>query len=587
MSGSSSAKSSQSGLGTLRRDFSSSSLASQPTEAISPPTKPLTASDKRMASIQAAIAKARVAQGVTLADTNTKKRPSESAPEPPTKKKRQLPGSWDEPAPAVKSRPVTNTRSFDSIPPATAARPSKSGKIELSEEQKYVKSLVLSGKSIFYTGSAGTGKSVLLRDIITALKQKYARSPDAVAITASTGIAACNIGGVTVHSFAGVGIAVEPADVLASKVRKNQKAAGRWQRTKVLIIDEVSMVDGDFFDKLSQVGSKIRRNEKPFGGIQLIVTGDFFQLPPVMKGGTPKFAFEAKLWKQAIELEFNLTKVFRQSDETFIQMLNEMRFGRLSQESIARFKALSRPVHYEDGLEPTELFPRREDVDRANSDRLRGIEGSESRTYVATDGGPMASLDSGKKLLSNFMSPERLTLRTGAQVMLIKNKEDDLVNGSIGTVLRFVDPAKYGMDEEEPAQKKAGTAPKAKTMVTPDRFPEVEFKLPNGARRRTIITGETSKVELPNGEVQVSRNQLPLILAWAMSIHKSQGQTLDRVKVDLGKVFEKGQAYVALSRATSLEGLQVLGFDSSKVMAHSKVIEWSKTLKTYDQTTLD
>ena len=181
------------------------------------------------------------------------------------------------------------------------------------------------------------------------------KTPDAVAITASTGIAACNIGGVTIHSFAGIGLGIESAEDLAIRVRKNKKASGRWLRTKVLIIDEgvslvlgfrvqwkandmfsVSMVDGDLFDKLSQIGSILRKTEEPFGGIQvcfggtsypiwsiyhvpqIIVTGDFFQLPPVTRSGDVKFAFEAKLWKETIQRTFNLTKVFRQRDQGII-----------------------------------------------------------------------------------------------------------------------------------------------------------------------------------------------------------------------------------------------------------------------------
>jgi len=201
-----------------------------------------------------------------------------------------------------------------------------------------------------------------------------------------------------------------------------------------------------------------------------------------------------------------------------------------------------------------------------------------------------------EKMLANFMAPQRLTLRIGAQVMLIKNSDDMLVNGSMGRVLRFVDPAIYGTpDDPESIMGGAGVvgagsstplingaAKKTQnaTAIGVKRYPVVEFDLHNGIKRRVLIIPEVWKVELPSGEVQVSRTQIPLILAWAMSIHKSQGQTLERVKVDLGKVFEKGQAYVALSRATTLEGLQVLNFNANKVQAHPKVIEWSKTLST-------
>jgi ATP-dependent DNA helicase PIF1 len=172
----------------------------------------------------------------------------------------------------------------------------------------------------------GTGKSVLLREIIAALRRKYAREPDRVAVTASTGLAACNIGGVTLHSFAGIGLGKEPVEDLVKKIRRNAKAKQRWLRTKVLIMDEVSMVDGDLFDKLEAIARTIRNNGRPFGGIQLVITGDFFQLPPVPENGRQaKFAFDAGTWTTSIEHTIGLHHVFRQKDPVFANMLNEMR----------------------------------------------------------------------------------------------------------------------------------------------------------------------------------------------------------------------------------------------------------------------
>lgn len=199
-----------------------------------------------------------------------------------------------------------------------------------------------------------------MREIIKSLKRKFPR-PDGVAITASTGMAACNIGGTTIHSFGGIGLAKESTDQLINKVKRNVKARSRWQRAQVLIVDEVSMVDGDLFDKLAGIASGLRGKagmSKPFGGIQLVVTGDFFQLPPVATGGaTAKFAFEAKEWRNCIHHTVNLTQVFRQKETEFVDMLNEMRFGKLSLKSIQRFRSLSRPPAYpKDGIEPTELY---------------------------------------------------------------------------------------------------------------------------------------------------------------------------------------------------------------------------------------
>lgn len=199
---------------------------------------------------------------------------------------------------------------------AITTKDKKMPRVFLSDEQRKVLTLVAEGKkSVFFTGSAGTGKSVLLREIIRVLRQKYRREIDRVAVTASTGLAACNVGGVTLHSFAGIGLGKEAVPELVKKIKRNQKAKLRWMRTKVLIVDEISMVDGDLFDKLEEIARTIRNNGRPFGGIQLIITGDFFQLPPVPDyGRIAKFAFDADTWNTSIEHTIGLTQVFRQKD---------------------------------------------------------------------------------------------------------------------------------------------------------------------------------------------------------------------------------------------------------------------------------
>lgn len=203
----------------------------------------------------------------------------------------------------------------------------KQSAIALSKEQEVVKELVCDkGKSVFFTGPAGTGKSVLMRAIIAQLKKKYARDPDRLAVTASTGLAACNIGGMTLHSFSGIGLGKDDVATLVKKIRRNPKAKNRWLRTKILVIDEISMVDGDLFDKLSQVGRTLRNNGRPWGGIQLVITGDFFQLPPVPDYNTrdTKFAFEAATWNTSIDHTIGLTEVFRQKDPGVSQILDQL-----------------------------------------------------------------------------------------------------------------------------------------------------------------------------------------------------------------------------------------------------------------------
>lgn len=507
------------------------------------------------------------------------------------KKARVLPPGYAKQSIVASTSPSSrSTPAAQSNTPSSSAPRSKSklAGVFLSKEQSHILRLVQEGNSLFYTGSAGTGKSVLLREIIKVLRMKFSRNPDSLGITASTGIAACNIGGQTIHSWAGIGLGVESAEELASKIRKNKKSVTRWARTRVLIIDEISMLDGNLFDKLAKIAKMLKKSPEPFGGIQVVITGDFFQLPPVSRT-QPKFAFEAELWTESIKHTFNLTKVFRQSDPRFVDMLNEMRFGTLSQRSIDEFKKLSRDLQFNDNIEPTELYPMREGVDSANRARLRALGSLQS--YAAMESGTITDPTQREKILSNFMAPKHLELAINAQVMLIKNVDETLVNGSLGRVVGFADPDDYAKgDSAQDASGVVGggsmnlTAKKGPSTGSRKPYPVVEFGMTNGTKRRVLVLPEVFKFEQPGAQPSTppaaSRTQLPLILAWAMSIHKSQGQTLDRVRVDLKKIFEKGQAYVALSRATSLEGLQVLNFKPGQVMAHPKVIQWSKSLST-------
>lgn len=518
---------------------------------------------------------------------------------PLSKNTQGAPYPWNTTASAIKEqqkqlrkankKPVQTGDVADDLagPAIRAKKPANVSRPGLSREQRHVLDLVVeSGKSVFFTGSAGTGKSVLLREIIAVLRKKYAKEQDRVAMTASTGLAACNIGGVTLHSFAGIGLGKEEVPELVKKIKRNQKAKHRWMRTKILVVDEISMVDGELFDKLEQIARQVRNNSRPFGGIQLVITGDFFQLPPVPDGGrAARFAFDASTWTTVIDHTIGLHHVFRQKDSAFADMLNEMREGRLSTASISAFKKLSRPLETHDDIAATELFPTRNEVDAANTARMRMLKGNVVR-YDARDGGTIVDKAQRDRLLANCMAPEVLELKKGSQVMLIKNIDEMLVNGSLGKVYGFMSESQFDSYNADPddfetiqtaddeqlnqqqLKKKRAISIAASTSQA---WPLVRFTMPDGTTRDLLCNREAWKIELPNGEVQASRNQVPLILAWALSIHKAQGQTLERVKVDLGKVFERGQAYVALSRATSMAGLQVLRFEPGKVMAHEKV----------------
>jgi len=405
----------------------------------------------------------------------------------------------------------------------------------MTKEQRYVLECVKQGKNVFFTGGAGTGKSFLIQKIIGVLP------PDQTYVTASTGVAAYQIGGTTLHSFAGIG---SGSGVISKciELAKRPNVAKQWRKCKHLIIDEVSMVDGNFFKRLEHVARTIRNNDKPFGGIQLILTGDFLQLPPVAKNDDERrFAFETSAWQRCVQINIELTRVQRQSDQLFVGILNRLRMGRCTEEDSETLKGTKSNAVGEE-IVPTKLCTHTEDVNMINKRELDKCPGDEKR-FVAIDSD--ASLS---KFIDNHIPVESVVkLRTGAQVMLLKNLNisTGLVNGARGRVESF----------------------------TSDGNPIVVFL--SGIRQeikydKWVVKG--------GGGVTLSRTQIPLRLAWAFSIHKSQGMTLDCVEVSLSRVFECGQAYVALSRAKCLRSLRVLDFKSNCVRADDKVIKFYKTL---------
>ncbi|OJD30801.1 dna repair and recombination protein pif1 [Diplodia corticola] len=466
----------------------------------------------------------------------------------------------------------------------------------LSQGQRAVLDMVVNQeKSIFFTGPAGTGKSLLLKRIIEGLTVKYLDEGSAsVAVTASTGLAAFSIGGTTLHRFAGIGLGNAPTKRLISDIMKDREfKLQRWRDVKVLIIDEISMVDATLFDKLDTIARHVRMDDSPFGGIQLVITGDFFQLPPVLQGrddGSPRFCFEAQAWQTAVKHTIGLTQIFRQKDPVFAGMLNEIREGHLSPTSIDVFKALSRPPKtlVDNGPEPAELFALRRDADAANTRRMHNIKKAVN-TYHAIDGGIITDTATRQKLLADCTAPEVLQIKENAQVMLIKNINKTLVNGSLGRVVGFANKHTFirGQWTTQPPDQTHHWRAKLQPSLLVDCekdlpvFPVVRFQLPSGDARTELCEPAEWSVERwvrepwsHDGwdvEILATRTQVPLILAWALSIHKSQGQTLELVKVDLNRVFEMGQAYVALSRAKTMEGLQVLNFSPGKVTAHPRV----------------
>eukprot|EP01114_Cavostelium_apophysatum_P022449 TRINITY_DN8127_c0_g1_i2.p1 TRINITY_DN8127_c0_g1~~TRINITY_DN8127_c0_g1_i2.p1 ORF type:complete len:871 (-),score=219.35 TRINITY_DN8127_c0_g1_i2:97-2709(-) len=420
--------------------------------------------------------------------------------------------------------------------------------VQLSDEQDQVLQLALSGKSLFFTGAAGTGKSLLLKRIIQELQKKYEYNE--VYVTASTGVAACNIGGCTLHSFAGIGIGDKKLEEIIPAVLENSNTLKRWRSAEVLIVDEVSMIDPDFFDKLEAVGREARKRTEPFGGIQVIFCGDFLQLPPVFKGGSQnlKFCFESKTWNQVIGISIELKKIFRQKDSRFINVLNDIRVGRLTPQSRSILESCKNTQHsLPDGIKPTTLYPKKLNVESENLVNLQAISDSEY-VYKAEDEGRHETFI---KKLDELNAPKELHLKVGAQVILLRNLNFDLgyVNGARGKVIAFEE-----VDLDTIADKDVA-------LNGVKFYPIVQFE----SGRTLRVMAQEWKME-SGGSILAMRRQIPLTLGWALSVHKSQGMTISNVVVSLAECFEYGMAYVALSRATSLEGLKIVGHFNDSVI---------------------
>ncbi|KAF4623088.1 hypothetical protein D9613_002070 [Agrocybe pediades] len=438
----------------------------------------------------------------------------------------------------------------------------------------------------------GTGKSFLLGRILEMLyNDPEATCTNRVAVTASTGIAALNIGGKTIYSFAGFGLGKGKREELVEKIKNSWYAKERWQNTEVLVIDEISMVDATLFDNLEYIARKIRRNNQPFGGIQLILCGDFFQLPPVPDKTFQHFkpsiyAFDAESWSRCISRPTFLTHVFRQKDTVFIDILTHMRHGTLTAEDIQVLESLSRPLVYADGIEPSQLFPKRQEVEDYNNRRLAELTGPAYQFPASDEAGsdingmPIPFTNAADLLLRMIALPT-LSLKhgkVGAQVLLIRNVKEDLVNGSLGKVINLLtirEAREKGFDVMEISDRSQSNGLRALDSILISHrqaWPLVHFE----NKETWLCPAWRFTIQGRRGNIEARRTQVPLILAWALSIHKSQGQTLSRVKVDLGHVFESGQAYVALSRATTMEGLEVVKFQASKVVANPRVISWQQ-----------
>lgn len=404
----------------------------------------------------------------------------------------------------------------------------------LSFAQKVVVHEAMKGKNIFFTGEGGTGKSYL----IATLKKVLKINGRNIFITSSTGKSACDIGGTTIHKLSQIGLGDKKAEAYYKTKNKNIK-----KPNLTIIIDEISMISAELFELLDKVYKKWRNNDKYFGGVQMIVCGDFYQLPPAQ--GTR--CFQSEIWDKVFEVSIILDKVFRQKDNTWLNILREVRMGKISDEN---YKLLRERVKEPPKDEkPTILFSTNVDVIQRNKKELSLIK-SESMFFVSID----KCQEIHKNLLETSIVPKVLELKVGCKVMLLKNLDIGcgLVNGAIGTVTAFNEN-------------------KSKPIVS---FEKIKNK---------IMDKEDFEISM-NEEVIASRKQFPLILAYALTIHKSQGSTLHSIYGNPSDTFLNAQFYVFLSRCVSLRGIYLQNLEKKDIKKPDKdVVDFYEKLGTLDK----
>jgi len=408
-------------------------------------------------------------------------------------------------------------------------------------KQNTALNILKSGKNVFITGSAGTGKTYLLNKYTRYLKERRVYPT----IVAPTGIAASHLGGQTIHSFFSLGIRESIDEGYVEFLMDKKYLKTRFSKLKLLIIDEVSMVSPELFSSMDLILRGFKGTDAPFGGVQVVISGDFFQLPPVSKVPKDKrFAWQSPAWK-ALELQTcYLQEKFRQDDERLIQILDDIRSGNISENS-EKLLAERHEKELTSHFTPTKLYTHNVDVDRINSAELEKLTGA-AKLYAYESKGSQKNIE---KIFKSSLILEELALKKGAVVIFIKNNiEEGYVNGTTGMVESF-----------SPI----------------DNMPIV--RTTEGKKIKLDL--EDWSLENDSGTVMATVSQVPLRLAWAITIHKSQGMTLDAAEIDLSKTFETGQGYVALSRIRNIEGLRLMGLNTMALRVDPLILHVDERIK--------
>lgn len=393
-------------------------------------------------------------------------------------------------------------------------------------------SILKTGANALLTGEPGSGKTHTVNAYVTWLRS-HGIEP---AITASTGIAATHLGGMTIHAWSGIGVHKFLTDADVDAIASKEHVARRLAKTQVLIIDEVSMLSGNVLTMVDRVLREVRGGERAFGGVQVVLVGDFFQLPPVGgRGEDPSFAFESDAFKALNPLSLYLSEQHRTGDTALERILANIRNGTADESDVSRLMTRE-AEEMEVGDDVPRLFTHNADVDRINEEKLRALPGNSKIFRMEGSGAPVLI----ESLKRGCLSPETLTLKENAVVMFTKNNPvAGYMNGTLGLVVGF----------------ERGT-----------NYPIVELR---DGRRLSVVPQDWAVEE--GGKIRAKIAQLPLRLAWAITIHKSQGQSLDAAAIDLSRAFEYGQGYVALSRLRTLDGLHLLGWHEHAFNIHPTV----------------